>query len=299
MAWNGSNSGEAVSSPLHGGKDASVLKRRGRRFPFRGAVAGFVVVLGAAVACWWCVLPVEREVTRPSERTEPAFIREATPAAAAKSAETAAVATVVAAPKKRTIPRKPDGSVDWTKIKPHELPPEMIASDAPAPEQPPPVFSNSADRIIAAVISTPPGQEMPPIVGLGDDLEVQFFKSLETPVAVSEDDAPEIRALKENLIATKRQILELIDAGKTVTQILQEHRETFNENRKDYADNQAIVNQLFEEGDVEGARAYVEKANRVLEKFGVPLLQMPKTREERIAEKRARREAGLRAEQNQ
>ena len=286
MAWNKPSEEKRVERKGGGGQWNVHLK---------GLVAALIVVIGAAIVAWVVLfggddVPAQR--TR--HKAQGTTIPDAAPAVTNRAAP-AAVEVTAPKPAKREIPRKPDGSVDWTKIKPHELPSEMVASDAPAPEPAPPVFSNAADQVLAMVISTPPGQEIPPIVGLGDDLEVQFFKSLEKPIEVGEGDTPEIRALKENLIATKRQIMELIDSGKTVTQILQEHREVFNENRKDYAESQAIVDQFVAEGDVESARAYVEKANAVLEKSGAPLLQMPKTKEERIAERRARREERLRA----
>ena len=45
MAWNRPENGEAVSRPLQ--------KRSEDRFPVRGAVAGVIVVVGAAIAAWW------------------------------------------------------------------------------------------------------------------------------------------------------------------------------------------------------------------------------------------------------
>ena len=287
MSWN-RPSGEADYSSLQKRKNASNSKQTLVRFSARGFIAGTLVILGVAGIYFTFHSPTPT-TDHYSPSAQPKRIRQVTPAAA-KPTEFA-VATNTERAKTLKIPRNPDGSIDWTKIKPHELPPEMIGQD-PKPKDPkPPIFSNSADQVIAMVISTPPDQEVPPLVGLGDDLEVQFFKSFESPVMVYADDPESVKALKQSLIETKKQILQLIDAGKTVTQIIEDHLEVFNENRKTYADSQKAVNEYIEDGDIESAKAYIEKANPILESMGAPLLKMPMTKEERRAERRAHRKA--------
>ena len=79
MAWNRpKENGEAVSRPLQ--------KRKGFRFPIRGAIAGAIFSLGAAVAAWWLWPSGESAGETPPSQTRQR-IKEVKPAASPKAAE--------------------------------------------------------------------------------------------------------------------------------------------------------------------------------------------------------------------
>lgn len=148
---------------------------------------------------------------------------------------------------------------------------------------PPPVFENSSDQILAMALSVPQGGELPPLP-IPPTMEKDFLASLSKPIVISEEDSDAVRKLKEDVIAARKDIQELLKSGGSTAEILQEHRKLLNENTA--TRNQVIkeLRAIIDSGDIAGAEKYVRTMNVALGQMGIMEISMP-----RSAEARARR----------
>lgn len=143
---------------------------------------------------------------------------------------------------------------------------------------PPPIFTNPSDQIIALAMSARAGQRIPPLPPMRpDQLNQAFVNSLSTPIEIKDDDKPEVAALKLAVSQTRSEIAELIKAGdgRTVAEILQEHVETTNRNADMRAEAASQLKRILESRDPELAEEYLSRANKLLQEYGINPLKMP------------------------
>ena len=143
---------------------------------------------------------------------------------------------------------------------------------------PPPIFTNPSDQIIALAISARAGQRIPPLPPMRpDQLNQAFVNSLSSPIEIKDDDKPEVAALKLAVSQTRSEIAELIKAGdgRTVAEILQEHVETTNRNADMRAEAASQLRRILESQDPEMAEEYLSRANKLLQEYGINPLKMP------------------------
>ena len=143
---------------------------------------------------------------------------------------------------------------------------------------PPPIFSNPSDQIIALAMSARAGQRIPPLPPMRpDQLNQAFVNSLSSPIEIQDDDKPEVAALKLAVSQTRSEIAELIKAGdgRTVAEILQEHVETTNRNADMRAEAASQLRRILESRDPELAEEYLSRANKLLQEYGINPLKMP------------------------
>ena len=145
---------------------------------------------------------------------------------------------------------------------------------------PPPVFENSSDQILVMALSVPQGGELPPLP-IPPTMEKDFLASLSRPIVISEDDTDAVRKLKEDVIAARQDIQELLKSGGSAAEILQEHRRLLNENTA--TRNQVIkeLRAIIDSGDIEGAEKYVRTMNVALGQMGIMEISMPRSAEAR------------------
>lgn len=148
---------------------------------------------------------------------------------------------------------------------------------------PPPVFENSSDQILAMALSVPQGGELPPLP-IPSTMDKDFLDSLSKPIVIDEEDSDAVRKLKEDVIAARKDMQELLKSGGSAAEILQEHRRLLNENTA--TRNQVIkeLRAIIDSGDIKGAEKYVRTMNVALGQMGIMEISMP-----RSAEARARR----------
>ena len=271
MAWNrSSENGEAVSRPLQ--------KRKGFRFPVRGAIAGAIVVLGAAVAAWWLWPDTSAPVAEDGDGTAGRRIREVTPAAAPKAEE--------------AKPKDPPGYWNGKKITNENRPPWMspyhtvndyghIHTNKPNEALKPiweKVFSNETDQEIAAFLLVEPGEYV-----LGDgagsfkDFDAYFLESIKEPIIVRTDDDEYVKELKRAVIQTKIELKDRLDRGESLEAIMEKTQSEFRELGLYKEELKEQVEELCKkdavsEADVED---YVTAANKMLEERGCAPFTLP------------------------
>lgn len=138
--------------------------------------------------------------------------------------------------------------------------------------EPPPVFSNASDNVIAMVVGGAAGAPIPPVPGLDSvNLNEEFVRSLDVPIEISPDDKPSIAALKLAVKETRAEIEQLIKDGDTrsVGEILSEHISLNNLAAAMQADALRMVEKVRAEGGDEMAEEYLQAVNENLKKYGV------------------------------
>ena len=277
MAWNRpSNDGRAVSTK-------PPLRRGHRPRPtVRGAIAGSVIVLIATVAAWWLWPEGESAGETPPPRNE-GLIKEVKPAAPREAKAMPAEKPVAEEPRLTSVQRMLKGATllqahtnrAGTVVERYRLANGTIHEHV---IDPPPLFSNPSDQIIASVIGAKAGTPIPPLPPMRpNDLNNAFVNSLLEPIRVNENDSPEKAALKMAVKATREEIAQIIKSGdgRTVVEILQDH--VADNNHKVALKGEAIE-QLHEVIRTEGedfAAEYLEKVNKRLETYGISPIKMP------------------------
>ncbi len=266
MAWNRpSGNGEAVSRPLQ--------KRKGFRFSVKGAIAGAVVIIGAAVAAWW--LWPEGETRQDAASTKRGLIKEVTPAKAkqeaAKTAEekdpwkhfkTYTDTNGVLRYEGGMVVRKPP--VRTVKVGDHT----------------PSIFKHVAEMQIASLLQVQPGEMLAGTMdyrGFAKSLKESF----EDEIVINPEDDERTRELKQAVIDTKKDLRARMEKGEDVGKLMSDTRADFqrlgtykmelaNEVRR-ILDEKA-ANEALSDQDV---RECYEAANLMLEEKGLRKLRMP------------------------
>lgn len=243
-----------------------------RPSPVRGVVAG-ALVFALSVCAYFVFLS---DADEKPERVEKGagVIKEAKPAKATKK----------------------DGQKDASRVSQKELavknegPVEKGAndtglSDLPVPGEmptPPPhkeSFDNPSDQLISMTINGNGGPIAP--LPFSDNMDEAFRKSLEKPIVINDDDSEEVKAAKRRVLEAREDIKALLKEGKSVRQILEEHREDVNFKAEIRSKIAKEARDILESGDAEGAKKYVMMMNFALQQKGIEEVEMPLTREQR------------------
>ena len=148
------------------------------------------------------------------------------------------------------------------------------------------VFSNTADRKIAALLTLEPGEMLvgDPTSLFGRGFRRKFIESLKQPELVLETDSDEVRTLKRAVIDVKADLKARMDAGEDVCEVMQRaYREAqeiglYRENLRGEVSRIARDRALSEE-DV---KDFVAAANKLLSGRGAKPLTMPRTAARRL-----------------
>lgn len=136
------------------------------------------------------------------------------------------------------------------------------------------VFDNDFDNMLGLIGTTPLDQKLPPMPDLGD-MEEQFKKAMKSPILIHKEDSNQAKKMKQATLDLRLKINDLMREGYTLTQILSEYESLREINVKERHKYQADLNEIYNSGDIEGARVYLEKANAKLEEVGIIPLTMP------------------------
>ena len=154
----------------------------------------------------------------------------------------------------------------------------------------PPLFKHQTDQLLAMALAGDDRRSAPPLP-LGRNLDKEFLESLKTPIEISPDDPPDIVARKEAVIAARKQVDELMRQGIGFTQILADHQKLMSENKQIRDEMIREIKQYNAESDRESTQKALDSVNAALENMGITPIEMPKTAEERAAEREARQAA--------
>ena len=135
---------------------------------------------------------------------------------------------------------------------------------------PPPIFKHSTDDLIMMALSTPEGQELPPLPDLGGRrADVEFRKSLKTEIVDSPDDSEKVKARKAIVRAAREEIAARMDNGEHFADILYEHAKLLNENGAIRRNAEIELRRLVKEGKVDDADVYAQAINDSFQKLGI------------------------------
>ena len=153
-----------------------------------------------------------------------------------------------------------------------------------------PIFEHASDQMLA-MATADNGRSAPPLPSLGRNFENQFADSLKTEIVIKDDDPEAVKEAKARVKQARQELLDAMGAGMSAQDVIMEHRKMMENNAAMRMDVVKGLKEYIEKGDTEGAQEYVEKMNQALEQMGIMKIEMPKTREESIAERKAKSEA--------
>lgn len=259
MAWNGSNGASAPKQkPTNGARAVS-----------KGALAGVIVVLGAAAALYF-LMPASAPTPKASAPKE-------------KNYQDDSVG------KKSLIPTEVGGSnmtydsfeSDGVSVE-TSLATNTTASASEAEDEKrrhktvivKPVFDNPTDQAIAMLMSSDGITPAPPVpVGALSDEE--FTKSLDTPIEILDTDSDWVREIKGRVIAVRAEIKERMNNGESFANIIAEHQNTEMDNFRFRREVMTELNDIVRSGDMELAERYISTANVYLRQLGAQEIKMP------------------------
>ena len=262
MAWNrSSENGEAVSRPLQ--------KRKGFRFPVRGAIAGVIVVLGAAVAAWWVWPDASAPVAEDDDGTKKGLIKEVTPAAAPKAEEPK--------PEKKRVnywevdASQTNGFTEVMRRKwEQERRPRMEPRKRERKRAPYEIFSHPSENAIARYLVVEPGTTFIGSPDFGERFKEDFRKSCEEPIIVSADDDDYAKELKKLVRDTKVELCNRLANGEDLSEIMM----TAHQEMQKLGQVKGEIMRMTREsaGDMatkEDVADLIAAANRMLEEKGI------------------------------
>ncbi len=147
-----------------------------------------------------------------------------------------------------------------------------------------PVFSNPADQLIAAAMNATMTGQMAPLP-LGPESDLYFKEALKKPILDDPDDTEEVKRMKQVVRETREEIVKLMERGQSFAEILEQHRELWNENVRIREGVVAEYRKIVRSGNEEEARIYMEKMNATLGQMGIP----PLTENDGQSKKRTRK----------
>ena len=164
--------------------------------------------------------------------------------------------------------------------------------------EPPPIFHNASDQMIALALSAPQGQSLPPMPANAVSDE-DFMQSLNEKIEILDTDSDEVKDLKAKVIVAREDIRAMMKKGYTAMQVLQEHHELFNDNAKLHTDALMEMNGILASGDRAEARKYATTMNEAFRQMGVLELPIPSEDGSEEAKARAERKENLKAKLRQ
>ena len=272
MGWNRQNEvGRVAPRPPHG----KVL--------LFGLVAGSVVVLGA-IGTWWFLSDSGcRGATRPTER-KIGLIREVTPSAAPTNAP---AASVPARKKYKDMTREEklaflqrefgDNPPDNYKAEIYFLKHPPKENIRPYGDSPINAFKNRSERAIASALMMDPGAPMLLKPTFDASLDADFAQHAVDAIEIGEDDTDEVRALKQAVSDTKKELIARVKNGEKPSDILNAHMDSMYELGKYKSQMTELINEMRNDPSKsdDDVRDFVTAANQLLREKGAREFDMP------------------------
>lgn len=246
-------------------------KRKPARPPYRrGLLAGLVVVALGGAATWWiCGDGQAKRGDAPDDGGRPAGrIADASPAAPAPR---------VAPPdgrktndkqqaEKSAAPAVPDGMVAVTNAgKVLFMTPKEAETFRRACRDT--TLRTKTEKRLRLLASVPVGSPVPPMPGFVD-MDADLQATLANKIEILPDDTPSEVEQKKFVMAFKEYMAEEIAAGKTANQVYEEYVQTMNKVAALTSEGSKMARELKAEGDLEGARKFLERVNAKIEEMG-------------------------------
>lgn len=138
-----------------------------------------------------------------------------------------------------------------------------------------PIFENPSDQLIATVLSVKPGQSLPPLPNL-NGIDVDFKKSLKTPIKFDENDSSEVRELKALVLEARVYLENELKNGGTIVDALYAHQAEMNR----ISDSRLMaiqqIRKIESEEGFEASVKFAELINESLRLRNIPEVSVPK-----------------------
>ena len=254
------------------------LRRGHRPRPtVRGAVAGAIVVVGAAVVAWWILGGRSAPVAEVGDGTV-RRIKEVKPAAAPTNRMETVENSKERPPQK--VGEIRDGKILLANGKLYEY--KNVHTNRTAALRPKyKIFRHPSENVIASVLCVQPGETL--VGGLPHfhgRLTADFLESLKEPILPEQGDSEEAKELKQLVKQAKIELKAAYDRGEDIEEILANERK---ESQRLAQYKQEIAKMAFTElKDCKTEADFdtlLEAANKILEEKGIaPLKSTPFTR---------------------
>jgi hypothetical protein len=129
------------------------------------------------------------------------------------------------------------------------------------------LFSSVTDQVLLQAISTG-GDEVGPPIPFSEDMEEDFTESLKKPIVINEDDTPEQKELKEQVIAAREAVIDHINNGRSFFDAVNEHIAAQASNQSARETVMDAVEELKANGESDLIEKYLEESNKILENMG-------------------------------
>jgi hypothetical protein len=136
------------------------------------------------------------------------------------------------------------------------------------------------ENVLSLMSSVPPDLPMPPMPVL-PEMEKDFKASLTNIIEIRTNDTPEIAERKEKVAWAKYDMSLLVKEGHKPEDIISAMEAQHNDNATLRSNYLSYINELQKAGKEEEAKAFLEAANKELEKAGSPPLKISRTRLEK------------------
>lgn len=247
----------------------------GRRSAGRWFVAGVVALLLLSLAVAFVpAAPETRKAAPPPKRRTAARRASERPPSVAKAVRGTAGADSSPAPAGEARPVRVGESVNGYVMLPsgrlHRRRGVVTNSVVERVKAPYAIFEHSCENEIACLLSLRPGDFLLGTPRYGGRFKEDFLKSLEKPIAIAPDDSEKDRALKEAVIAAKRELADALARGEDVERIMADARAELQDLMLYKMKMRRQFNDLRREcGSDEDVGLYFEACNKMLEERGI------------------------------
>ena len=132
----------------------------------------------------------------------------------------------------------------------------------------------AADQMLALMTASDDGFGAPPLPHI-PNFEAAFGKALKTDIIINESDSPEVKAIKERVIAARKELLDLMAQGVNANDVVEEYRRTQEDNATIRFDAAKGVRELLDAGDIDAAKELCAKYNEVLKSANIMPIEIP------------------------
>lgn len=214
MAWNRPSAANQQPAQKRGSKAPSKM---------RGVIAGAVVVVLGAL-CFFIFSGKDESEKAKSEKNR-GLIKEATPAAARTNAVAEVKKPKGPKPIPKTVKRDDNGILRWPSgaryVEEYYHHTNSVNPFAGQKE----IFKRPSDVHIATLVGIKPGQMLIGGFNYGKVFDKEFKESLKEKIEFLEDDTPEERQLKEDVIAAREELKEAMARGEKPSEVMQRTRD--------------------------------------------------------------------------
>lgn len=141
------------------------------------------------------------------------------------------------------------------------------------------LFTNPVDIVLAILLTAPEGAPTPPLPSLGPRSDELFAKALKTPIEILDTDTEEEKNIKQLVIAAREQMLDELESGRSVNDVIEDHCTFADQNNRFRAEAMVQYKELIATGEKELAEEFRVKANELISsKGGIPFRSLDEIR---------------------